>query len=163
MHTANAGNTPVAADSDVSTVHVSVNGNPNVIFISGAGKEQFLGVSVLPELEYCKDLKCGNDMSIYASLFWAGSTSLVSATNVSGSSNVSTPAVQVSDTKQTNWAVAVGLEWKPTSSSLKATPAIQALDIGIGYANFDVGSGNYQNGLMFTFGFKVKAVSFNFK
>jgi hypothetical protein len=144
--------------------HISVNGTPNGFFLySKEDKSTYLGVSVIPELEYSYDIN--NTSRFYLSALWTGVTKLTATESV----NSGVTQVSASRASDTNVAASLGFNFKISIDDTKESvtiPMLNSFSIGLGYGNFYTeeinGQAIYKNGFMLIVGFKVRGMSFNF-
>ncbi|MEQ8684230.1 MAG: hypothetical protein RIF36_00425 [Imperialibacter sp.] len=141
--------------------HISINGTPNGFFLYNTkDKATFVGLSVLPELEYSYDLN--KVARIYVSALWTGVNTLTATEKIDG------PQVQLTNTGNTNLAASVGFNFKISIDDSKESitiPMLNSFSVGLGYGNFYTETVNdkdvYTNGILLIVGFKVRGLSFN--
>lgn len=138
--------------------HISINGSPSGFLI--LSDPVYIGMSLLPELEYTHDFSSGNS-SFFIGLQWTGVEDLTATTDIGGGTPTATK------TTETNLAITAGVSFKlNTDDNAPITiPALDCFSLGIGYGNFNVdrvnGENIFKEGLVIIIGFKVKVLSFN--
>lgn len=150
--------------------HISINGNPNGFFFMPKKDTQmpnvsnYLGVSVLPELEASFDVS--NNTRVFASLLWTDISKLTSTT----STNSSAPVTSI-NASNSNVAILAGLNFSlgdpdDDRRDKVTAPIINSFSIGAGYGNLYTskdtnGKDIFQSGWLIVLGFKVRVLSFN--